>query len=604
MSKALKLLILFLGIYSSAWATPPTVELCGNGYDDLTSGNTFGSCPAGWHNAFNSGIGCDRDCISVDKDKDGYTTDGTQNGLDCDDTNGAIFPGIYIQGTGGAGTLKKCLTTGSYSADSNLSAFTCKTGSGIDMWVKPTGVTTGGCGAFGSECDYTCFSNTGAACYHAPAAGDCFIFRTGNYTTTWSAGTRQIYVNGKSGTSTNPILIIAAPGESTAPVIVGQGTAPVEVIPVQLDGSSYWKLQGVTIQGSTGFSNSGIYINTGGNFEVVGTKIFNIDGCRANNVACIKTNGGFGVNLHNNLLFDCYDHDTSYALAGCHVGSQENSRLVVTFQGSTDADWSVGYFTPAVSTTATGQCFNNKHGDPTGPFRARGNTLWNCNVGALGFDSANSIISNNVVSDSDFATELRDFGGGAGQTYFQNELVSNNTFINTQGNQYIPSQSSQSITDVLYSGNVAIDARITSHPSDGTEGDIRIDNYGSGGRGAATTYADVITAAKLHFDHNCYYESGGQTPFFDLFGDAGLPGSAKYSSCASWFAAPALNSNETASVCSNPSLDYKQVSAVTGCTRGWSYGLYAASPTPTPTPSPSTKRKGVNSYYTGKGQAL
>ena len=91
MSKALKLLILYLGVSSSAFAAIP--EKCGDGIDNpgSTGGSTNGtkgSCPAGYHDAY-IGSGCDADC-TLDKDGDGYAY------TDCDDTHRDIQPGLFL----------------------------------------------------------------------------------------------------------------------------------------------------------------------------------------------------------------------------------------------------------------------------------------------------------------------------------------------------------------------------------------------------------------------------------------------------------------------------------------------------------------------------
>lgn len=59
--------------------TPTTLtqDICGNGWDDMSSGHTFGACPAGEMNAVWQGSGCDVKCPAPDQDRDGDTTDGS-----------------------------------------------------------------------------------------------------------------------------------------------------------------------------------------------------------------------------------------------------------------------------------------------------------------------------------------------------------------------------------------------------------------------------------------------------------------------------------------------------------------------------------------------
>lgn len=548
----------------------PTLELCGNGYDDLGSGNTFGSCPAGWHDAVFGGSGCDRDCEAIDPTFNGYTTDGSGLGKGCSTNDRRIFPGTYQQGTCSAGQYNQCKVGGSYSSCTTLSSFTAKTGSGSDFWVSPTGSTSGGCGAFGSPCDITCISNTGAACYHAPQPGDAIILRGGSYTSTWSAGTKMVLISSINGTAANPILMIGAPGESA--VIVGQGTDPTEVLPIELDSSSYWKFQQFEIK--NGFSNSGIYINGGSNVEVVGMKIHDIDGFRNSNVACVKTNGGTNVNVHHNLFYDCYDRAANGG-GGGHQGSQGNSRLFVSFGGSTTFNWNVAFFSPGPSSVLTGDAVVNKHGSNNGGefWNVQGNIVYGSPLNGIITNNPNSTVQNNIVTDIGVAGAGPCFGlfDSGGSPYYINEKFLNNTGINCWAYNMRDDDSSAPVTDQYFQGNVIVHNG-ASHSSDGAIGDIRLCNYCSD-----ATYTAQYLGGLLHMDHNCFYETVAANPFYDVWGDAGSGSlGSTYTTLAALQAATTL---EVGSVQTNPSLDYKQDSAVAGCTRGRSSGLYPAAAT-------------------------
>ena len=61
---------------------------------------------------------------SPDADNDGYTTNGTLLGTDCDDANSRIFPGALTASGCSAGQFRRCQAGGTYTSCANLSGLT------------------------------------------------------------------------------------------------------------------------------------------------------------------------------------------------------------------------------------------------------------------------------------------------------------------------------------------------------------------------------------------------------------------------------------------------------------------------------------------------
>lgn len=545
-SRLVLILTILLGGISNAYAYR---EICGDGLD-------------------NDGGGGELLCPAPDQDNDDYASDGTGRlaGTDCDDTNRYIYPGITT-GTGcGAGQVHTCQSSGSYTSCIALSAFTANSGSGNNYWISSAGSTSGGCGAYGSPCDWRCFSNNALGCYHAPVAGDGLIMRGGTYNSTWTdSGTvRMFYVFNADGTSSDLITLMSAPGETA--IIAGVGVSPTEVIPVNLVSSNYWLVSGLTIHG--GYSNSGIIITGGTNTEVRNNTIYDIDGIAGgNNLSGVKfAAAANNVYIHHNLFYDNYERAAPT--------NQNNVVGVTGFDSNTLRVNNNVIYTTVVNGAGLG--IKIKHGFPA----ATGNEILN----NLAFNLYQSCLGNNtpgieIAYNRWFDCNLQNSGTSmlisdqGGYTEFHNIDIHNNTIINSSSLEANPTTDYAAIGNPAwaYYENVVIDNK-GSYPTDGTNGFMRICNYCSN-----AIYTDVVTGGKISFDDNCYYNPLSTPLLFDLFSDSGSGVFGQnYFGLASW----QTTGYDSGSHNEDPDLDIYDMATSTNCSdKGWRTG---ATPPPAP----------------------
>ena len=540
-------------------------EICGDGIDNDASGG-------------------DAACAEPDKDRDGYPSSSAYTGpygsaVDCDDTNRDIYPGNggrYVNV--GAGTYKTCQTDGTYTGTLNLSAFTCHTGSGGTYWFDDTGNNATGSGTFAAPWrDYVCISNSGAGCYHAPVAGDCFVFRSGSYNGTWSdAGTtRMLYVNNKDGTSSNHITIMEAPGEVAD--IAGTGTTPTEVRPAYILLSDYVDFFGIDVHG--GYSAAGVWVAESANNEVAGLSTYNIDGDNTGNVGVIKATGvGSGpLSIHHMKTYDNYDRANSTA--------ENNYGVVIMDLASVSITDSVGYNT----TTGIGShIFAIKHGYSGGSGTFKRNVCFRGERSCFVFEQPNTTITNNYAEEvggnnSSNTFEYRYLGNGP---IYDSGVIQYNTINKAPFFELINAAGTIGASSVLNAQyNVVLDNRGTSYTADGTDGFIRIGYYGFD-----SEYTDIVDGGKLTINNNCYYNSAATALFFTLFGATsggygdgsnGTKG-ADYASFAAWQA-----KYDAASYSENPTFNSDGGATSTNCsTKGWNKNIFTdAAPTSTGTTS-------------------
>lgn len=579
------LILLALLFPANSFAVPR--DVCGDGYDQDSSG-TAQACPA------------------PDADADGYATDGTgpRAGIDCDDTDKNIFPGIVVDA--GSGNVKTCETSGSYTTVA-LSAYSCKSGSGVDFWISPGGVTTASCGAYANPCQMGCFSNSGYSCYHAPAAGDCFIFTAGTYSNSYLDGgtTRMIAPGNRDGTSSDPIKIVSIPALSAKFEAVGTST---EIPVIHLNLSDYWKVIGFEIDGATGYSNSGIYLNAANNVEVFGNYVHDIRGNgSANNMGGIKFDQGADyIDIHNNEVTDIFD-DRVICNASCGSPGTGSSpcNCNPNIAGVVGFDSAHFYIEDNVfhNTTPYGYAAKIKHGsasfDTGSPSRIKRNKISNYLYDCIAFGSAATQVENNDMDtcntrNSGSAIMHTNLGG---QSYFSGSTIKNNTITNTPFVEINPDSSyaayGANILDI--SGNVVIDDRATSYPSDGTDGFIRIDNHGSD-----ANFTSVITGGLIDFASNCFANSAAVALFESVYGNNSSTSlGTTYSTCAAILAGTPTHAT---SFCEDAALNSSGIATSTNCTgKGWETGYFSGTTTTTTT-STTTTTIAMNSTFNNAPQ--
>ena len=533
---------------------------------------------------------------SRDDDRDGFTiAEG-----DCDDTNDRIYPGMATSSGCSANEAKNCPLsgTGTYTA--------CSSGG----W-KPEGCTTAyyiattgsnaASGAVGApwlnQLNFTTYYNVGdrPATYHDPAAGECFIFRAGTYSTTYTydASTMHVFFRAKSGTSGSPIQIVGFPGET---VIFDPSTA---VPPLAILQSNYWRVFGLQFSDTNGVgtytgNNGAVNVSESTGVRVHGNLIYNIDGNQSGNLAGIHYNGTTDGQITNNTIYDVYDRTNS---SGGTLS--ENNSGILDFNSS---NLRIARNKILNSTTLKSNCIKKKHSNSN--VTTRPEIDWNYCYKADGADgysfgfSGSAYAHHNFCSDNNsgsYCLALRDFGG---TTNFTLESVFEYNDFLSGGLNYRPSKE--------YTGLTTFDNFITRY-------NIIVDSRSSGdfltvcANGSNAYHTDLITGGKMTWDHNCYDLPSLATFPVNIFGNN--PGSASfcgsgtsnndgttYSTFAGW--------GETGATETAPNMDSNGVPQAAACT---SMGRFAgAAPTPTPTPTPTatpsvSKKKGQQNYSLRKG---
>ena len=524
-----------------------TEEICGDGIDNDSSGG-------------------DAACASPDADRDGYTTNGTGEGYDCDDSNRYIYPGVDTVCTVDTANdgWKTCQSDGTYTACTKHS-------------VTPRCAATGG-----GSCYYINAStgnNANAGTYAAPwadqrnivtyyqvgdrpagwvdiAAGSVVYLMDGTYTYTYTynGNRKAFYWRNENGTSGNKNRLLAYPGQNSVvinPDANCNGSADANnCSAVEFETSDYWVVGGhgtgfLTLTGAYGSEGGGIKSDADYG-EVYNAKIYDNDGKASDNVSGINVSiSPTGWNIHHNLIYGNYDRANNTA---------ENNSQVVLFQGdANNINYNVIYGDPSTKRT---NCFKYKHGSTGTTQTVKGNVFFNCDT-AAGWGTSGLTFTKNFVLDSDHCTWLKDWGG---TSYFSGAVIQYNTFKNCKGNFYDPDTGSGSIGQYTYRYNVFSD----NSASQGNElGPQVVHTYGSD-----TLYTDAHSGGKLTINNNCYYNSATSPQFCLFCANGGAYGSngALYS-YANWQGTAGYDG---ASYNENPTLDSQHRATATNCDDwGW-----------------------------------
>lgn len=523
----------------------------------------------------------DNPCPEPDKDNDLYPSSNAWTGpygagvVDCDDTDFWIHPGFETIVGCSAGQYRTCQADGTYTACANISAFTCHTGSGKTVWYDNAGVTTGGCGTtYATPCSWACLSDDALACYDLSDAGDCHVYQAGSYSGSWDdAGTaRQFYQNNRDGTLTNPIIFRgepgAIPGYANAAKFNGAGTSPTEVQLVRWIDSNYVRMFSIEMDGTSDYSNAGIWIAGGTNPIFVKNYIHHINGESNNNLSGVKC---------SNTTIGC-EVRQSFFKENCEVGSCTDQNSVdVTIMDDTGV---VVLNNNILFGQRNGARLRIKHGNDTSTPTISNNFMIAADQYAIGSENKDTTAKNNWIKDcTTYAIRYGGIGGTTG--WWKNSVFSLNTLqgcalvdIKTDWDDSTGHASYSGTTVFTADGNIVSDDQAT-YGGDEENGVTRMCEYNcvSGEFAAAS--------GKAIWSNNVYYSSGTSSLRFGYFGQAG--GGADYAGLTAWKAA----GFDVGSVQADPGLDADGISA-TYPTKGWRAGVFtAAGPTPTPTPAPS-----------------
>ncbi len=497
--KLLLTILLTLTICSGAWAGVHTAEICGDGYDNATSGYTYGACPVGWMNAVWQGTGCDKECPGSDKDNDGY-----DDSVDCGPTDKKMFAGMISDSGCGANTFKTCQSDGTFTSCGNLHS-----GSGATYLIDPSTGNDANVGSIASPwATYGPLDNTALAGYHALVAGDVVLIKTNGsitYTYDVDAGApvnlEGFRIRLKDGTLANPIKIFAYPGYS--PKIAPSGCSSSDVCPgIYVENSDYVQIRGLEVQSSFGIGISGAD-QTG--FLIEGNEIHDNDCIEDDNCSGVSAKDSTDLTVSRN---DIYDNFERGAPSG---GSDINDTQIVIFSilGTRKIEYNNMWVTAAVdSTNSKSGGFKDKHGSNSGTLSVKGNMLLRASQVSIHIQSVNATVEKNRLINSSAITN-RELGGPmymGNDIYQDNITISNNTdrvngfnffVMRTTGLYAVPSCGTNPLVTVRR--NIFQTTRASGNYY-GDDADIELDHYG-----ADADYTLYYNTNCISFTSNCYY---------------------------------------------------------------------------------------------------
>ncbi len=484
----------------AAGGCQPITEICGDGIDQDCNGS-------------------DLLCPGPDQDRDGFTSN------DCNDADRNVYPGISVACSAGCGQgTKTCLESGAFS-DCSCTPLCEASGDGACYYISRfTGSDTND-GSFNSPWRTFHNINTVAGSGDQPprkttlTPGDVVYFMPGTYNDSYNYTSTQRYgffLRGVNGSTAHPIQIKNYPG---AHVVLSREESGSPVFLLQTKNIVF---EGFEVFGAGGAGVSLIEVE---NIELRNLWVHDVDGTDNNNISGIAIKSGVNVSVHHSRLHDNYDR-TNADTGGV---ATENSRNMVLFGGANNRiHHNIIFQSQAISSDKTGGCVTYKHSAdisvPDQSFEFDHNILWNCKFNAIGSGSFGSHIHHNLILNSD-PIKLADFGG---PTHNYNNIVENNTIVNTKALVYNPTLAWGPIGSFTYRDNIVIDE---SSLYQVTYGMLNIHVYGSD-----ALYDDVVNGGKLTFSNNCYRNSGLPSPQFNLFSrNGGTYGSlGNYYSLSGW----------------------------------------------------------------------
>ncbi len=566
-------LLAFLFVAEASAAVP---ELPGDGVDNGTSSGTAGSCPGGYADAV-YGTGCDLLAPGLDKDRDGYTSDGSMGAAgvtqkDCDDTNKRIFPGRHRKGACSGSDYQTCQPSGAYTA--------CLTG--------PLNEATGSGRAYYVDCGAGNDTNPGT--YASPyltlgklsggadgtppggavtlVAGDVvYVIGSTACTTTFNGNIGGFSVpvllsSYADGTSSNPIRIKRYPG-STALLTVTNGSAFYIL-------GDYWKVE--DFQGSTTYSSSiktGFVVGSGANYiEAVNNYVTSAPGHGDYNHGGMYFGHSNFTNIHHNFIGEpTVSTGTLENGAGLFWLDDED---IGEGQGHS-ATFNTIYYN-SYSNTVNSSCWRTKHGVDLEDAGASGHTIAysTCvnprRVLALNGSGvrATRLLAYTDGAGNDASTSVQSVARiwvDGFTTPHEDNRISYSTFINFSMLNWSEPAYSSAAEKLTFNNNVIVDNDAT-YGTGNSEGIISIDGYGSDAQ-----LSTLLSQGSLAINNNCYYNASAGLSFSFFNQPAGFghgpsgAGGGDYN-FAGWQSA---TGQDAASFVQNPTFDTYYRSTAANC---------------------------------------
>lgn len=565
--KKLVILIAFLLCAQSAWGL---TEVPGNGFDD-------------------DGVGGDQACAAPDADCDGYTTDGTGLGKDCNDSDRKDFPGqrIWTSGT----SWKICQANGTYTAPSNA----CPDN---DCWFfDPTSGNDANAGTSAGAAfqHLTCGSSyaSGApACniHSSIGCGDHLFLLPGTYTTGQFHNEGGIYswvgllLKNKSCAG-NPITIDFIGAAIIDGTGVYSGAADGAAIFIDQSPGTIIRMNNLgeirKIFSGYGQENGAIRVDASDGIELSGGYLHDNTGDGNANGSAIYFGGtSRNINAHHLEVVD-------QLWSG--VTTRSNVCLWMQFSGSGRISYSSFRYTSGASANCgvrikQGSC-NISGGVCTDSMRFDHNKI--SKAGGIMLASPNSRIDHNIFADCDYSGTnacALDRGNAwmqcdsGNRAYDGANIYEYNTALNCGGYSWVPTNdydmtTGAGCTDCGTFGSINNRFNVFSDNAGSysvTGAFAMIDPYGTD-----SDFTSIVSGGKVSENNNCYYNSSTGTLEWSWYGRVGatLLGN-------DWTYAQLVSGGYCATCANtNPTLNARLEAGAASCTSyGWQNGWITAAP--------------------------
>lgn len=612
MKRALSILLSLLIAAAPAGAAVP--EICGDGIDNVlatggSANGTKGSCPAGYMDPI-WGNGCDRKCPGVDKDDDGYTSDGSlgtagTTNTDCDDTRRDVYPGVYVPNSWTTPTgYKLCQTNGSYGSTTlNATTPLCEaTGSGVCKYIGCASGNNSNSGTYASP--YLTIGKVSGGSSGSPPASpyslnpDDFVYLLdGTCSTTFTAGDGDKYVGDftRDGTSGHPITIKNYPG-STAAVVTTDGGG------FRLNSVDYYNFQNIQMSTSnTGSTNSlGIFALNGSNVNVTRSYFYDSNLYGDNNNSCVHFAHMNGGTVDHSWFKECKANRGN--LQGGNPIEWLDDDGIATECQNHSAKWNTFWFSSFSS--SYGGCLYQKHGCTDSDVGANNhpimyNSLSNCTAGVW-WNSSAIRFQDNVVAAS---------GAGTGDSCFrlfyngdsgpqEDNQITYNTILDC-GNAFSSSYPWYGNTsdEMLFNHNLIRDPR-SSYLAGNADGVITIDTYGSDSQ-----EGQYRTNQYLISDYNYIYNANTSLVFSYFRATSGAGGHGPAGNAGADYSLGGWQGlgYDTHSTSGNPSIDSDLRCQAAGCVDQMGRRYTGASGSTTTTTSTTSTTSTTTSVAPGTG---
>ena len=499
-------------------------------------------------------------CPSPDVDGDGYTTNGTKLGYDCDDTDWQITPGVWRKV---ASDYSYCQTNGTWST--GVSTPDASTGSGVDYFIDCDAGSNGG-GTHGSPwniASYVTSQYSGTPSGRIDLnAGDA-VWIGGTCTTQIDedgvgGGVAYLFlIRNRDANSTDKIKILTWPGKARAKF--NNTGADLSTI-VHIQNSDYVELHGIEVQGGGDY---GVHYSDSTGGLIKNAYVHDVDGVADNNNTGITFTQANNTYLTHSLLEDNWDNDS--------VVTKLNNRNFAAFGGTGNKVlYSSFDFDDAAIIGATGEArqIGYKHGDTvttsSSAFEAAYNIILD---GAMGVETgeSGSNIHHNYIEVRATGLSLEDIGG---PFYPNNFLAEYNTIKADSCYNFDWDSADSTPTNNIVKKNVCTNNVASYNSEQGTQVHSV---YGND-----ALYTTVSSLSVIDFQQNCYYNAGAAALQFNFFSsDSGANNKGELYSFANWKLADTSGTNnkpifDDDSFSENPSFDSLNRATSTNCKNfGW-----------------------------------